>query len=406
MSSDNTPLKVEAVSKAFKSYAQPAQRLRELLWPGEQSAQSSVVLHNLNLQLKRGEILGIIGPNGAGKSTLLQIIAGTLKPTSGHVAVNGRVTALLELGAGVDPEMTGYENIYLMGSTYGIAEKTIKDKEQDIVAFSGLGEHMSQPVKTFSSGMFVRLAFSISTALEPDILIVDEALSVGDVGFQAKCLDRLEELIQGGTSILLASHDLQLIKNYCDRAICLNQGQLVEEGSPERVTEKYLQLIRGEKQTGNEVPKWEADADKVRFGNSKGEILSCELVQGVQNGSVRSGNTIQVKVTAVCSSVLAQPVISLMLRDARGYNLYGMQASSLKGEVRALPDNQIEAAFSFKADLAAGHYSFTVRLEDYRTDKVSELADKHVGICDFSVHEEEKTFLGSVNLRGQVERVT
>ena len=238
MSAENI-LETVGLTKCYRSYSNSRQRLMELLLHRHRETRAAVcALRGVSLSLGPGEIFGVIGPNGSGKSTLLQIIAGTLRPTTGTLAVQGRLTALLELGAGVDTEMTGRENIMLMGQTHGLDRETVLSRTGAIIEFSELGDAIDHPVKTYSSGMFVRLAFSVSTAMKPDILIVDEALSVGDVGFQLKCLDRLETLIAEGASILLASHDMQLIKNYCTRAICLHQGEVIEEGDPELVTER------------------------------------------------------------------------------------------------------------------------------------------------------------------------
>lgn len=394
-------LSIANLSKSYQSYGRPSDRLRELVFPTRKRSQSIEVLHDISFELGKGQILGVIGPNGAGKSTLLQIIAGTLKPTEGAVTVNGRVTALLELGAGVDPEMTGLENIRLMGSTYGIPEKVIAESQEAIIEFSGLGDFIHQPVKTYSSGMFVRLAFSISTALEPDVLIVDEALSVGDVGFQAKCLDRLDQLIKNGTSILLASHDLQLIKNYCHSAICIQQGSIVEQGSPEIVTEKYLQIMRGDKQVGESTLGWNADEQSVGFGSGKAKIVACEIVKDRQSSSVLSGEQVTVVVKASTNEPVLSPVLSVMLRDARGYNLYGLQAFGANNEIEVI-DGVLTARFQMPISLAAGYYSFTVRLEDMPTKQMAELLDKRVGICSFSVEDKGIDFLGSVNLGGKV----
>lgn len=405
MSSD-TVLSVQNISKSYRSYRKPQQKLMELVFKGKgglsRQAQDVYALEGISLELKRGEILGIIGPNGAGKSTLLQIIAGTLRPTSGEVTIGGRVTALLELGAGVDPEMTGRENIFLMGRTYGLDNKLIESKVDEIISFSGLGAYIEQPVKTYSSGMFVRLAFSISTAIEPDLLIVDEALSVGDVGFQAKCLDRLDALIQQGTSILLASHDLQLIKTYCTSAICINDGKIVEEGDPELVAEKYFHLMRSNNQSSTDGLEWHAtESGNVRFKGARGHIDTVKIDQLPGAQGFRSGERVTVSVSGILVEADIKPSISVMLRDLRGFNIYGIKAFADK--VVLADDLSFSVSFSIPLNLATGQYSLTVKLEDSRTKHISTMLDKHVGVCHFSVENTDDEFLGVVNLAGSVQ---
>lgn len=393
-------LKVDNVCKHYRAWESPHERLKELLF-GVDAASQVEVIKNISLELGRGQILGVIGPNGAGKSTLLQMIAGTLRPSSGTIEIDGRLTALLELGAGVDPELTGIENIYLMSSTYGIPRPQIKDSIDDIIRFSGLGSYIEKPVKTYSSGMFVRLAFSVSTALKPDVLIVDEALSVGDVGFQAKCLERLEELIASGTSILLASHDMQLIRNYCTSAICLHQGEIISRGEPEVVTERYLHLMRQDRENAQETLSWTADEEaKARFASKEGEILSVEVLGHEAERSFATGDTIRVKIVCKLHELKLTPAIILILRDARGYNIYGLKART--EFLRQTQDGCVSAEFEIPLHLAEGSYSFTVRLENTKTDTINYLLDKHVGICGFTVSDSQKGFLGGVNLHGRV----
>ena len=393
-------LKVDNVCKHYRAWESPHERLKELLF-GVDAASQVEVIKNISLELGRGQILGVIGPNGAGKSTLLQMIAGTLRPSSGTIEIDGRLTALLELGAGVDPELTGIENIYLMSSTYGIPRPQIKDSIDDIIRFSGLGNYIEKPVKTYSSGMFVRLAFSVSTALKPDVLIVDEALSVGDVGFQAKCLERLEELIASGTSILLASHDMQLIRNYCTSAICLHQGEIIAQGEPELVTERYLHLMRQDREHVHDTLSWKADEEgKARFASKKGEVLAVSVLDHELNRSFVTGDVIRVQVACQLHEPGVTPSIVLILRDVRGYNIYGLKASC--DQLHNTSDGQVNAVFEMPLQLAEGHYSFTVRLENAKTDTINYLLDKHVGICGFTVSDPQKDFLGGVNLHGRI----
>lgn len=402
-------LRVSGLGKRYRTYSNPRQRLREMLLPARGDAAEPVdALQDVSFELGRGEILGVIGPNGSGKSTLLQIIARTLQPSSGSVWMEGRLTALLELGAGVDPEMTGRENIMLMGQTYGLNAGEVRARTEAIVRFSELGAAIDHPVKTYSSGMFVRLAFSVSTALDPDVLIVDEALSVGDVGFQLKCLDRLEALIAEGASILLASHDLQLVKNYCTRAVCLQDGRLIADGEPEPVTERYLQLMH-DRNRGMEEPgmSWDRGAAGGGRMSSEGGVIEHVEVRSESGAqSFRFGEKLEVSVRGSLESGALRPVnatVAVIVRDIRGYNVYGLSADVSSG-VR-VEGNAFGVEFEIPVRLATGRYTLTAKLEDRRSESAFRLIDKHVGICFFDVDASgAEPFLGTADLGGCVVR--
>jgi lipopolysaccharide transport system ATP-binding protein len=229
------------VSKCFKRYSRPIDRLKEILQPKKSDENAFWALQSLSLNIIKGETLGIIGRNGSGKSTLLQIIAGTLTPTTGEVKVNGRVAALLELGSGFNPEFTGRQNVFFNGRLLGLTKAEIEANFDRIASFADIGDFLDQPVKTYSSGMLVRLAFSVQAHLSPDILIIDEALSVGDIFFQQKCARRLKELRDNGTTLLFVSHDMAIVRNLCTRAIYLKKGKLLAEGETKAVIREYLQ---------------------------------------------------------------------------------------------------------------------------------------------------------------------
>ncbi|MDY3250432.1 MAG: ABC transporter ATP-binding protein, partial [Candidatus Choladocola sp.] len=217
----------------YKLYDKPSDRLKESLGLTRKKCyREHFALTDINFDIVKGETVGIIGTNGAGKSTILKIITGVLNPTEGQVVVNGRISALLELGAGFNMEYTGVENIYLNGTMMGFSEEEIDARLDDILAFADIGDFVYQPVKTYSSGMFVRLAFAVAINIDPEILIVDEALSVGDVFFQAKCYRKFEEFKSEGKTILFVSHDLNSISKYCDRVILLDHGRVIETGAP------------------------------------------------------------------------------------------------------------------------------------------------------------------------------
>ena len=242
-------IEVAGVQKIYKLYDHRRDRLKETLgFSKKKRHRDHYALKGVDFTVKNGECVGIIGTNGSGKSTILKIITGVLTPSSGTVTVNGRISALLELGAGFNPEYNGIENIYLNGTMIGFTEEEIKERIQDILDFADIGEYVYQPVKTYSSGMFVRLAFAVAINIDPEILIVDEALSVGDVFFQAKCYHKFEEFKKQGKTILFVSHDLGSISKYCDRVILLNQGAKLGEGTPKEMIDIYKQVLVGQYQ--------------------------------------------------------------------------------------------------------------------------------------------------------------
>lgn len=239
-------ISVKNVSKCFKRYARPADRLKEILLPGKTRADEFWALQNINLEVPKGQTLGIIGRNGCGKSTLLQIIAGILTPTTGEVGVNGRVSALLELGSGFNPEFTGRQNVFFNGQILGLSQQEIEAKFDEIASFADIGDFIDQPVKTYSSGMFVRLAFAVAVNVSPEVLIVDEALAVGDVVFQHRCMRRMRALMDSGVTTLFVSHDSGAIKTLCNSAVMLNQGKVYTSGLPNAVIIDYMKLVTEE----------------------------------------------------------------------------------------------------------------------------------------------------------------
>ncbi len=256
MSSDYIAIRVQNLSKCYQIYDTPRDRLKQFLFPRFQrlSLQQQKryfrefwAVNDVSFEVKKGETIGIIGRNGSGKSTLLQMISGTLNPTSGSVQINGRIAALLELGSGFNPEFTGRENIYLNGAILGLTNKEIDDRLAAIMTFADIGDFIDQPVKTYSSGMYVRLAFAIQANVDPDILIVDEALAVGDTYFVHRCMLRFNELQRSGTTILFVSHDANAVRNLCSRAIWLTDGRIMEMGDSSAVVDAYLAHLFGQK---------------------------------------------------------------------------------------------------------------------------------------------------------------
>ena len=241
---NNIAIKVDNLTKIYHLYDKPQDRLKEALNPFKKSYHHDFyAINDVSFEIKKGETVGIIGKNGAGKSTLLKMITGVLTPTSGNIEVHGKIASLLELGAGFNPEMTGLENIYLNGTLMGFTHEEMASKVDAILEFADIGEFIHQPVKMYSSGMFARLAFSVAINVEPEILIVDEALSVGDARFQAKCIRRMEDIAQKDVTILFVSHDTQSINKFCKEVIWINEGKILERGEPATIIENFLSFM-------------------------------------------------------------------------------------------------------------------------------------------------------------------
>lgn len=274
MSSDDFSIRVEGLSKRYEIYARPADRLKQMILPRVQRAMHRPVqdcfrefwaLRNVSFDVRQGETVGIVGRNGSGKSTLLQMICGTLNPTLGTVTTNGRVAALLELGAGFNPEFTGRENVRLSGLLYGLSEQELAARFDAILDFAEIGDFIDQPVKTYSSGMYVRLAFSVAINVSPDILVLDEALSVGDEAFQRKCFARIEAIREGGATILFVSHAAGTVVELCNRAILLDGGELLAQGLPKTIVSRYHKLLYAP------AHSLAAIRDQIRGAESHGE---------------------------------------------------------------------------------------------------------------------------------------
>lgn len=279
--SEDIAISVENVSKIYKLYNKPSDRLKEALGSKKVMAKEHFALADVSFQVGRGETVGIIGTNGSGKSTILKIITGVLNPTGGKVVIDGRISALLELGAGFNMEYTGVENVYLNGTMMGFSKEEIDAKLDDILSFADIGDFVSQPVKTYSSGMFVRLAFAVAINIEPEILIVDEALSVGDVFFQSKCYHKFEEFKRMGKTILFVSHDLSSISKYCDRVILLDKGHKRAEGAPKQIVDMYKKLLVNQLHEDDDPEsiasgKLEADQISDSTGNDQDELKAAQ----------------------------------------------------------------------------------------------------------------------------------
>lgn len=285
---DKIVIEVNGLSKAYKLYNKNSDRLKEIMSPRKKIYHKlHYALNDVSFEVRKGENVGIIGVNGSGKSTLLKILTGVVTQTSGSIIVNGKISALLELGTGFNPEYTGMENIYLNGTVMGYTHEEMEAKVPDIVEFADIGEFINQPVKTYSSGMFARLAFAVAINVEPEILIVDEVLSVGDMRFQIRCMERMKKMMTGGTTVLFVSHDINAVRRFCSSAIWLDHGNLVSMGEVNRVADEYLDFLknggnhlpdikREELNLPNFIPNDDSIAKIVGFfvRNSRGKIVS------------------------------------------------------------------------------------------------------------------------------------
>ncbi len=363
------------VSKCYKRYSRPVDRLKELLLPGRSHAENFWALRDINLEVAKGETLGIIGQNGSGKSTLLQIIAGTVTPTTGEVWVNGRVSALLELGSGFNPEFTGRQNVFFNGRILGLSRQEIEAKFDDIAAFAEIGDFLDQPIKTYSSGMVVRLAFAVIANTEPQILIVDEALAVGDAKFQARCMKRIRQLKEQGVTILFVSHDSSSVKILCQRAALMNYGKILETGNPKDVVNHYNAILTSSQtQEGaerinlipNDIDFFNNISDKKihRHGNKIAVIKYVKLTN-LNNKEIKekleTGSIFNIVVCLEAQTDLSDLVIGFSIRNLMGVVIYGTNTYLMDTPLPQLSKGQqMLASFQIPCYLNKGIYTVTI----------------------------------------------
>jgi lipopolysaccharide transport system ATP-binding protein len=372
-------LRVEKVSKQYRIYDRPGDRLKESLTRGLLSRHKEFwALRDIDFEIEAGTTVGIIGPNGCGKSTLLQIIAGTLAPTHGDVWHEGRIAALLELGAGFDPEFTGVENVFMNASLTGLTRRETEKLFPAIERFAEIGDFLYQPVKTYSSGMYVRLAFAIAASVDPDILIIDEALAVGDAVFQHRCLRRLKELHESGTTVLFVSHDAAAVRALCSRAILLKAGRMVEDGKPNEVLNHYQKMVMEREQTYEaEAHSFAATAQQksldektlpapsysYRHGDRSAEIVGAELVDGTGGNAdvVESGAALSLRIAVRFLRDIDDPVVGFLIRNRHGIHAYGTNTKEQQLDFGAIARGQtIEVTFTFDCWLGIDQYSVSL----------------------------------------------
>ncbi|BAY62451.1 ABC transporter-related protein [Calothrix brevissima NIES-22] len=387
-------ISLQNVSKCFKRYSRPVDKLKEVLLPSHSKVDEFWAIKDINIEIPKGQTVGIVGRNGSGKSTLLQIIAGTLTPSSGDVQVNGRVSALLELGSGFNPEFTGRQNVFFNGRLLGLSQKQIEDRFDDIAAFADIGDFIEQPVKTYSSGMFVRLAFAVAVNVDPEILIVDEALAVGDIVFQHRCMRRMRAMMDSGVTTLFVSHDAGAIKTLCNSAIMLHDGKIHTTGLPNAVILEYLKLVtelelglstevevNSQQQVNNisdnVIPSATAANSDIespslnfknatRRGSGKAKIENVKILN--QLGKYAGENPVFLfneKVTLVVNVKVYSPINSCIvgfhLCDKNGNEVIG--SNTLEENItidRLAAAEEIEIRFEFNLPLRPGSYSLTV----------------------------------------------
>lgn len=341
----DTVIEIKNITKIYNLYNKPSDRLKEALFSRKSRHTEFAALNDVSFDVCKGEILGIIGKNGSGKSTILKIITNVLTPTSGECIVKGKIAALLELGAGFNMEYTGIENIYLNGQMIGFSKEEMDKKLQDIIDFADIGEHIYQPVKTYSSGMFARLAFSVAISVDPDILIVDEALSVGDVFFQNKCYRRFEEFRDKGKTILFVTHDMGSVIRYCNRCVLLNAGEKVGEGKPQEMVDLYKRIMVGqwnENEEKNSTIENSIDSTNINvnrlwkeqistnpdmevYGDGRAEIIDFGIFSDSGNigNNVYKGDYYTVKMKVRINDDNLNPIFAFKLRDVKGTELTG-----------------------------------------------------------------------------------
>ncbi|MBN3872573.1 ABC transporter ATP-binding protein [Nostoc sp. JL33] len=415
-------ISLKNISKCYKRYARPVDRLKEILLPSRSHAQEFWALRDINLEIPKRETLGIIGQNGSGKSTLLQIIAGTLTPTTGEVWVNGRVSALLELGSGFNPEFTGRQNVFFNGQILGLSRDEIEAKFDDIAAFAEIGDFIEHPVKTYSSGMVVRLAFAVVANTEPSILIVDEALAVGDAKFQARCMKRIRQMKEQGVTILFVSHDSGSVKMLCNSAILMNHGKMLEIGEPKEVVNHYIALLSSDNnQVESENKKSEEmtlvqqnnielkddfvknnqESSLHRHGNKLAIIKSVQLIdlKGNKIAKLETGQRFQISVVLQAKAELSDLIVGISIRNLMGLVIYGINTHLLNIKLPELKENQeLTILFKIPCYMNRGVYTVTLGIhseEGLSYDWVDELVVFEVNnaiSCD-----------GLVDLRSTVE---
>jgi homopolymeric O-antigen transport system ATP-binding protein len=356
-------LRVEQLGKCYQLYRKPRHRLKQALFGRWRRYHRDVwALRDVSFDVAAGQTIGLIGANGSGKSTLLQIVAGTLTPTEGRVLVHGRVSALLELGSGFNPEFSGRENVYVYGSILGLTQQQMDERFDAVAGFADIGEYMDCPLKTYSSGMIVRLAFSVAISVDPDILLVDEALAVGDIRFQQRCMTRIRQLRDRGVSILFVTHDLEAAKRLCDQLHILEHGRLIRSGDPEAMANWYLGHMTDEpekslRRSGSLAAR---TSESFRHGDGQGEILSVALLtmDGRPAERARMDELHRVRFELLFHTAVESAILGFYLRDRMGTDVIGVNTYQEKAHLPEVqPGDRVTVDFVLPFRLRPGPYS-------------------------------------------------
>ena len=417
----NIAIRVDNVSKIYRLYNKPSDRLKEALgFTKEKRYREHRALDQVSFDVHRGETVGIIGTNGSGKSTILKIITGVLNPTGGEVVVDGRISALLELGAGFNMEYTGIENIYLNGTMIGFSREEIDAKMQDILDFADIGDFVHQPVKTYSSGMFVRLAFAVAINIDPEILIVDEALSVGDVFFQAKCYKKFEDFKKMGKTILFVSHDLGSISKYCDRVVLLNRGKKLAEGTPKEMVSMYKRIMVNQDKAEEiaahqmDMSSLEEDDEKEikeaacegqwknhynlnpdvdEYGNGAAEIEDFAIIDenGNYTNAIVKGTRFRLKSKVKFKQDVHDPIFTYTFKNIQGVAITGTNTMYEKKDVPLAKEGETYVA-TFEQDmfLQGGEYLLSMSCTGYR-DGEFQVYHRLYDVCNVTVVSDKNT---------------
>lgn len=379
-------IQVKEVTKVYKLFDSNVARMKDALsLTRKKLYKEHYALNKLSFNVRRGEAVGIIGVNGAGKSTILKIITGVLQPTSGEVVIDGRISALLELGAGFNPEYTGMRNIYLNGMMIGFTKEEIDAKLDDILKFADIGEFINQPVKSYSSGMFVRLAFAVAINIDPEILIVDEALSVGDVFFQNKCFHKFEEFRKQGKTIIFVSHDLGSIRKYCDRAVLLNHGEKVGDGAPAEVIDMYKKiLVKQSEKKGNTISTIAPAKDSWmshyainpscdEYGDKQAQIVDFAIIDktGKYTNVLTKGDEFKIRVKIRANEDVHEPISTFTIKTLKGTDVTGtntMFENVFLGDLKAGEEKIV--TFTQNMNIQGGEYLLSISCTHYEEDEL------------------------------------
>ena len=387
----DTVIKISNLVKEYKMYSKKKDRLLEAVLPGYKKHSTFRAMDNLDLEIKKGEVLGILGKNGAGKSTLLKMITGVVNPTSGTIEVNGKISSLLELGAAFNPELTGYENIYQHGQVMGLSDEEIKAKEKEIIEFADIGEHLSQPVKTYSSGMFARLAFACAINVDPDILIVDEVLSVGDMAFQLKCFKKFEQFKNNGKTIIFVTHNINDVQTNCNRAIILENGKKTFDGTVKEGVNRYKKIIVGidpdkdeaekevkkaeNKEKSKKINNDECWKDKlnqnpnmIEYGTNQADVIDYGVFDKEGNlvNMFDNGDEITFNSKVAFFEDVKDPIFTMTIKDFAGKDIAGTNTNIEKvvtGEFKAGEVAVVE--FVQKVPVTPGKYTVSFSCTRY-----------------------------------------